>query len=110
MAFKSTGIAMSTTPQLIVGPSTAAVINTAQASYNDPVVVAIVNNSGGVVYLAGSNAALGAAPAVGILTTAAGDVSRRLDISIPNGSDSIWAGTTAATGNLLVFGTRQQSA
>lgn len=108
MAFKSTVVAMTTTPQLIVGST--GVIATANATLNDPVRVSLVNASGSVVYLQGGSAALGAAPAVFILTTGAGDVSRRYDIVIPNASDQIWAGTTAAGGNLLVSGTRQQSA
>lgn len=108
MAFKSTGVSMTTTPQLIIG-GTAAVIDISGASVNDPVEVqlsALTN----AIYLQGANTALGAGPALYSLTTAGANGSNTLRLTFRTDSDQIWAGTTVAGGTLFVCGTRQNSA
>ena len=104
---KTTLVTLSTTPTLLVGATTAAVIDVSKANPDDPVTIVVESFSGGF-YLQGSSAAIGATPTL-FSVTGTVDQKSRWTATFYAASDSIFVASTAAGTLCDILGTRQNA-
>lgn len=109
MAFKTTGVVLTTSPILIAG-SGSTIIDTVNSDLWDPVVCWFENQSASVIYLTGSSANQGVTPTqVFAITTGTGDTRTRVGPFPCLPSDPVFAFSTVAGTTLGVMGSRQNA-